>query len=255
MISLNRISADDDPLLLWTAQNMRTGARAWAHGDAAAVACRGVSRRDRLALRGDPDDVAELVRRIRPQLTGFHPVADESLIDALAERIDGFEVVARIGWMDTTTPALAPLPDPPIPVPERPGTERLSGGPCWLAEDELGEVTALLEAEHPGSWAQPGTPGVRRWAGLRDQDGALLAVGADAWSVPEIGFVAGVATRVRARGRGLGTALCAFLTDELIKDRDRVALLVDRTNVAAVRTYERLGYRMRPIAAARLTPV
>jgi ribosomal protein S18 acetylase RimI-like enzyme len=257
MISLKRISADDDPLLLWAAQDMRTGALAWAHGDAAAVACRDVSRRDRLALRGSPDDVAELVGRIRPQVTGFHPVADESLIDALAERIDGFEVVARIGWMDTTGPAVAPTPDAPIPVTGRPGIVRPGTGqhpgiPRWLAEDELAEVTALLEAEHPGSWAQPGTPGVRRWAGLRDQDGVLQAVGADAWSVPEIGFVAGVATRVRARGGGLGTALCVFLTNELIKDRSRVALLVDRTNTAAIRTYQRLGYRMRPIAAARL---
>ena len=91
-------------------------------------------------------------------------------------------------------------------------------------------------------------------AGLRDPDGVLQCVAADAWSVPEIGFVAGVATRVRARSRGLGTTLCAFLTDELIKDRGRVALLVDHANVAAVRSYDRLGYRMRRIAAARLAP-
>jgi ribosomal protein S18 acetylase RimI-like enzyme len=240
MIALDRISADDDPLLLWTAQDMLTGARAWAHGDAAAVACRDVSRRDRLALRGSPDDVAELVRQIRPQVTGFHPLADESVIDALAERIDGFEVVARIGWMDTTAPAATPV--------------RAAGVPRWLADAELAEVTALLEAEHPGSWAQPGASGVRRWAGLRDDAGVLQAVAADAWSVPEIGFVAGVVTRVRARGRGLGATLCAFVTDELIKDRGRVALLVDRPNLAAIRTYERLGYRMRRIAAARLTP-
>jgi ribosomal protein S18 acetylase RimI-like enzyme len=239
MISLKRIAADDDPLLLWTAQDMRTGARAWAHGDAAAVACRDVSRRDRLALRGSPDDVAELVQRIRPQLTGFHPVSDESLIDALAERIDGCAVVARFGWMDTTGPARTHAPGPEVPR--------------WLTDAELPEVTALLAAEHPGSWAQPGESGVRRWAGLRDEDGVLQVVGADAWSVPEVGFVGGVATRMRARGRGLGTALCAFLTDELIKDRSRVALLVDSANVAGIRTYERLGYRMRPIAAARLT--
>jgi ribosomal protein S18 acetylase RimI-like enzyme len=60
-----------------------------------------------------------------------------------------------------------------------------------------------------------------------------------------------VATRAAARGRGLGTTLCAFLTDELIKDRGRVALLVDHENTAAVRSYEKLGYRMRRIAAAR----
>src|SRR5688572_32685688 len=107
MITLERLAADDDPLLVWAAQGMRTGARAWAHGDAAAVACRDVSRRDRLALRGSPDDVAELVRRIRPEVLDFKPVADESLIDALIARVDGVELVARLGWMETTSPAPA----------------------------------------------------------------------------------------------------------------------------------------------------
>ncbi|MEU8612488.1 GNAT family N-acetyltransferase [Actinoplanes sp. NPDC048791] len=239
MIALDRISADDDPLLLWTAQDMRTGARAWALGDAAAVACRDVSRRDRLALRGSPDDAAELVRRIRAQVTGFNPVADAALIDALTERVDGLRLVARFGWMDTTTPAPAPV--------------RVAGEPRWLTDAEIPEVTALLEAEHPGSWAKPGDSGVQRWAGLRDATGQLQAVAADAWSVPEIGFVAGVATRAGTRGQGLGTTLCAFVTDELIKGRSRVALLVDGDNFSAIRTYEKLGYRMRPIAAARLT--
>jgi len=239
MIPLTRVSADDDPLLLWTAQDMATGARAWALGDAAAVACRDVSRRDRLALRGSPADAAELVRRVRPQVAGFKPVADVALIDALAGRVAGLVPVARFGWMDTTGPAPAPV--------------RASGECRWLPDGELPEVTALLEAEHPGSWARPGHSGVRRWAGLRDAAGVLQAVGADAWSVPEIGFVAGVATRARTRGQGLGTTLCAFLTDELIKGRSRVALLVDLDNTAAVRTYEKLGYRLRPIAAARFS--
>jgi GNAT superfamily N-acetyltransferase len=172
-------------------------------------------------------------------VTGFNPVADAALIDALVERVDGLALVARFGWMDTTGPVPAPV--------------RAPGASRWLTEAEITEVSALLEAEHPGSWAQPGYSGVRRWAGLRDPDGVLQAVAADAWSVPEIGFIAGVATRARARGRGLGTTLCAFLTDELIKGRDRVALLVDDTNVAAIRTYEKLGYRMRPIAAARFS--
>ncbi|GAA3335218.1 hypothetical protein GCM10020358_02600 [Amorphoplanes nipponensis] len=239
MITLNRIAPDDDPLLLWTAQDMATGARAWALGDAAAVACRDVCRRDRLALRGSPPDAAELLRRIRGQVAGFHPVADVALIDALVERVDGLAPVARFGWMDTTGPA-------PLPA-------RADPAPRWLTDAELPEVAALLDAEHPGSWARPGGSGVRRWAGLRDAAGVVQAVAADAWSVPEIGFVAGVATRVRARGRGLGATLCAFLTGELITGRSRVALLVDRDNGAAIRTYEKLGYRMRPIAAARFS--
>jgi ribosomal protein S18 acetylase RimI-like enzyme len=237
MITLDRVPADDDPLLVWVAQDMRTGARAWSLGDAAAVACRDVSRRDRLALRGSPDDAAELLRRLRPQLTGFNPVAGAELMDALVERVDGLELVVRLGWMETTTPAALPA----------------TGEPRWLTDAELPEVTALMEAEHPTSWAKPGDSGVRRWAGLRDDHGLLQAVAADAWSVPELGFVAGVVTREQARGRGLGTALCAFLTDELVKERGRVALLVETGNAPAIRTYEKLGYRLRTIAAARFS--
>lgn len=228
MISLDRIAPDDDPLLLWAAQGMRPGVRAWELGDAAAVASRDVCSRDRLALRGSPADVVALVERIRAQVADFHPVGDEDLIDA----IPGLRLDARFGWMDTTAPAGWPR-----------GHE-----PRWLPDDA--EVAAFLTAHHPGSFARPGDAGIARWAGIRDRDGELLAVGADAWSVREIGFVAGVATRTDARGRGLGRDLCGFLTDELIAGRERVALLVDHWNTAAVRTYERLGYSMRRIAAA-----
>ncbi|GIF08156.1 GNAT family N-acetyltransferase [Actinoplanes siamensis] len=92
---------------------------------------------------------------------------------------------------------------------------------------------------------------MRRWAGLRDDGGRLVAVAADAWSTVETGFLAGVTTRPDARGRGLAADLCAFATDELLAGRERVALLADYTNVPAVRTYQRLGFRIRRVAAAR----
>jgi GNAT superfamily N-acetyltransferase len=233
MIRLECIPSGDDPLLVWVAQGMRTGARAWTSGDAAAVAGRDVSRRDRLALRGSVADVTELLDRIRPEVEGFFPIGDEPLIAALP----GVEVVVHLGWMHTETPSGTPS----------------AKSAHWLAETEFSEVTALLEAHHPHSFARPGDSGVTRWAGLRDDDGALLAVAADAWSAPDIGFVAGVATRTDARGRGLAAELCAFVTDELLAGHGRVALLVEHENVAAVRTYARLGYGMRRLAAARFT--
>ena len=160
MISLDDLRAGDDPLLLWAAQDMRPGVRAWALGDAAAVACPDVSARDRLALRGSPADVTALVQRLRPQVAGFHPVGDEDLIAA----IPGLVLEARFGWMDTTTPA---------------GVAR-AHEPRWLHDDE--EVAAFLAVHHPGSFARPGDTGVARWAGIRGRDGELLCVGADAWS-------------------------------------------------------------------------
>jgi predicted GNAT family acetyltransferase len=79
----------------------------------------------------------------------------------------------------------------------------------------------------------------------------LVAVAAEAWSVPEIGFLAGVATRPQARGRGLAASVCAFVTNELLAGRQRVALVADYWNSAAIATYRRLGFTLRPLGAAR----
>ena len=43
---------------------------------------------------------------------------------------------------------------------------------------------------------------VRRWAGAGGQDGGLVAVAADAWSAPAVGFMAGVAVDEQAAGVG-----------------------------------------------------
>jgi ribosomal protein S18 acetylase RimI-like enzyme len=122
----------------------------------------------------------------------------------------------------------------------------------WLRREELPEVTALIDEEFPRSYARPGGSGVHRWAGLRGDDGQLLAVAAEAWSTPGTGFLAGVATRTQARGRGLARQVCAFATNEQITGRARVALLADYWNVAAVAAYRKLGFALRPLAAAHL---
>jgi GNAT superfamily N-acetyltransferase len=224
------MNLDQEPLIAWAAA--QPAARTWRAAGAVAVACPDLSRRNRLAVHGDADAVVALLGEVLPEVgPSYRPLGDEDLITEVAGRVPGLAKVGRFAWMDVTAPVTGPAAG------------------AWT--DDLDDVTGLLSEAFPESYAWPGGSGVRRWAGLWDHDGALVATAADAWSVPEIGFIAGVATRVRARGRGLGTTLCAFLTDELIKGRGRVALLVDGDNAAAIRTYEKLGYRMRPIAAAR----
>ena len=80
--------------------------------------------------------------------------------------------------------------------------------------------------------------------------GELLSIAADAWSAPEVGFLAGVATRSVARGKGLSRQVCGFVTAELVKRHGRAALMVDRDNAAAIAVYRRLGYTYRSVAAA-----
>ena len=101
-------------------------------------------------------------------------------------------------------------------------------------------------------WAAQGMrPDVRAWAQAGITEERLVAVAAEAWSVPEIGFLAGVATRPQARGRGLAASVCAFVTNELLAGRQRVALVADYWNSAAIATYRRLGFTLRPLGAAR----
>ncbi|MEU8661422.1 hypothetical protein [Actinoplanes philippinensis] len=52
--------------------------------------------------------------------------------------------------------------------------------PVWLGDQEWPEVTALIREAYPESYAWPGDPAVRRWAGIRGVDGELLTVAAEA---------------------------------------------------------------------------
>lgn len=230
---------EDDPLVRWAlaAQD----ARVWRRPHAVAVVCPDLSHWDRVVMNGEPRAVAELVREVLAEVGGnFRPFGTEELVTEVVALAPELEISARFAWMETTEPVSDRLAN-------RPGGQP----PAWLAEDSWPEISALLEESFPDSYAKPGAAGVRRWAGVRDNAGRLLAVAAEAWSTADIGFIAGVTTHPAVRGRGLAAALCAFATDEQLRDRDRVALLVDYWNVAAMATYQRLGFRTRRVAAAR----
>ncbi|MEU7860816.1 GNAT family N-acetyltransferase [Nonomuraea sp. NPDC049141] len=68
---------------------------------------------------------------------------------------------------------------------------------------------------------------------------------------PSVGFLAEVATAARFRGRGLAERLCRWVSGELVAARGRAALMVDDGNLAAIRVYERIGYRRRAVMASR----
>ncbi len=224
------MTLDDDPLIVWARQDGRPGVRTWSRAGAVAVACPDLSRRDRVAVQGDPGAVAALLaEEVLPAVgPAYRPLGDERLIAAVAAQVPRIRMAGRFGWMDVTAPVT-------------PGRGE------WLTG--TGEVTRLLETAFPDSYAWPGGSGVRRWAGIRD-GGRLQATAAEAWSVRDIGFVAGVATDPAMRGRGLAAALCGFVTNDLLRGKARVALFADYWNEAALRTYRRLGFALRPLAAA-----
>ncbi|WP_432861319.1 GNAT family N-acetyltransferase [Microbispora rosea] len=240
-------ASGDDDLVVWAAQGMRPGVRAWACGDAVAVASPEASRRDRLVVRGTAAQVAALVRHALAECgPSYRPLGDAQLIERVVEAAPELELAGHFSWMGTEKLA------PPRGEVTSPGMTRLEGAASWLADSAAPEVAALLAAANPGSYAVPGLPRVRRWAGVRDGSGALLAVAADAWSAPTVGLLAGVATAAPARGRGLGERVCRFVASALIAEHGRAALMVDDWNRAAVGVYERLGFARRRVAAAGL---
>nr|WP_240972127.1 GNAT family N-acetyltransferase [Microbispora sp. CL1-1] len=240
-------ASGDDDLVVWAAQGMRRGVRAWAYGDAVAVASPEASRRDRLAVRGTASQVVPLVRHALAEAgPSYRPLGDAALIQQVVEATPELELAGHFSWMGTEK--LAP---PRQETTSREGAGQ-EGTASWLAESAAPEVAELLAAANPDSYAVPGLPRVRRWAGVWDGSGALLAVAADAWSAPTVGLLAGVATAVPARGRGLGERVCRFVASALLAEHGRAALMVDDWNRAAVVVYERLGFARRRVAAAGL---
>lgn len=228
-------AAGGDALVLWAAGDLAHGTRAFSAGKATAVAAPRLSGRDRLAVTGPADDAAALIRAVLPQIgPTFRPIGDEALIRHLVTRVPELELVDAFGWMQTET------------------ATGICGTASWLTASDCADITALLDESFPDSYARPGRPGTRRWAGARDESGALLACAADAWSAPSVGFLAGVATAELARGRGIGKAVCSLVLDSLVDRHGMAALIVDSWNAAAVRLYHSLGLSSRPVAAARV---
>ena len=113
----------------------------------------------------------------------------------------------------------------------------------WLDPGDDPEVQALLDAAFPTAALQTADREVRRWAGIRDADGRLVACAADATTAPTLGFIASIACALDARGRGYGAAVTAWATAAMVAEHGRAGLWVYHSNAAARRIYDRLGYR------------
>jgi ribosomal protein S18 acetylase RimI-like enzyme len=121
---------------------------------------------------------------------------------------------------------------PPAAHPAEPAVVRLSEG-------DNGDITALLDADHPGTSTRPGRRRIRCWYGVRD-GGRLVACGAD--SSRGIGVLTGLTVASDRRGQGLGAALTTAMTRALHGEFGVVALGVEPANVGAARLYRRLGF-------------
>lgn len=231
-------TATDDLLVRWAAQALSPGyplqrGRAWLLDDAVAVHTPGLNRENHLFFTGSPDAAAKLLTEVLPRREeppGPSPVGPVELARAVAERIE-WEIDGRFGWMELGTLRTGP-----------------SYGVDWLPDSAAEDVAALLHKANPHSYLFPDDPGARRWAGVHDATGQLVAVAGDAWPAPDVGFLGGVATHPDHRNRGYSRAVCAFVAERLSREHPAVALMVDRDNAPAIHVYRELGFRYRALA-------
>lgn len=226
-------AASEDQLVRWAAQALlpthpRQG-KAWSHGGAVGVYAPGLNRRERMVLTGAPDGIAAILRdQIRGYGPELNPLVPSELAAPVRDLLPDVVVWAGFGWMERT----GRLPSAP--------------GVRWLREDELDQAEALLRKANPGTYVWPREAGSRRWAGAH-VNGVLVAVGAEAWTAPDVGFLAGVATHPDFRRRGLSKAVCSFVVHELLAEHPACALMVDGDNDAAISAYRDLGFHYRGV--------
>jgi ribosomal protein S18 acetylase RimI-like enzyme len=114
-----------------------------------------------------------------------------------------------------------------------------------LAETDLDELQTLYSISYPGNSFDPRMLATGHFYGIR-RDHALVSVaGVHVYSPRyKVGVVGNVTTHPAYRGRGLGTAACAELCNELLRTADHIGLNVKADNVIAIASYKRLGFEV-----------
>lgn len=115
---------------------------------------------------------------------------------------------------------------------------------------DAAEITDL-GAENPRFEGFPGTGHSEQWIGVRTGDGDLVACGAMQRLPSGTAHLGGILVTHRYRGRGVGLAVSAALTDRVIETEGVSTLGVYADNVTARTLYERLGYRSGALWASR----
>jgi GNAT superfamily N-acetyltransferase len=185
-----------------------------------------------IALADPPlDDLHELLRSARPLLP---PKVYAHLSPG------GLEALGHVR-ADSRGPHLKmALLEPALNVPGTAAVERMTPA-------DVPALTALYAAGYPGSWFDPRQIATGHYYGLRVNGELVSAAGCHVYSPAQrVAALGNIVTHPAHRGRGHAAAVTARLCAELLKTVDHVGLNVKADNAAAVRCYERLGFR--PVA-------
>jgi GNAT superfamily N-acetyltransferase len=122
-------------------------------------------------------------------------------------------------------------------------------GARWLAAADSDEIGRLLDDAFPDASFRPGSPRISGWAGIRDDQGRLIACAADTTETPGVGFVAAITARPELRGHGLGRRVTGWILDRLVEREGLAALWHYGGNLAAAHVYDALGMQTLPMVS------
>lgn len=193
-----------------------------------AVAWLGIDAEERvsyLSALGSPLAVATLVGDLAPELRSGQrvtlPRGTAALLPAWVE-LQGTDWDFR--WTDIA-PAVQPAEDRVVDV------------------TDLDLLAGFLAVANPAASVDPRSGEARRWVGVLGASG-LLACAADTSAATGVGHLSGIAVAPDARGQGLGAAVTARLTRDLLADGcDVVTLGMYADNLAGRALYSSLGFR------------
>lgn len=112
-----------------------------------------------------------------------------------------------------------------------------------LSDADAAEMLALATLTEPGPFLRH-THRMGRFAGIRI-DGRLAAMAGERFRFPGYTEVSGVCTHPDFRGRGLARRLSRHVAAGIAGRGDTAFLHAWKTNTAAIRLYETLGFRLR----------
>jgi ribosomal protein S18 acetylase RimI-like enzyme len=179
-----------------------------------------------LSALGDPGVIGALVAEVAPELPPRQRLT--------VPRGTPARFPDRLGLQPTDWD-FRWLPEPPA---RQRGEQRVE------PVDDDTAVAALLAASSARASVQPGDAVARRWVGVRDAAGALVACAADTSGATGVGHLSSIAVAPAARGQGLGRAVTAALTRRLFQEGcDIVTLGMYADNAEGRALYDALGFR------------
>lgn len=124
-------------------------------------------------------------------------------------------------------------------------TNQYLGFPFAKRIEDVGEISDFLSTNAPESSVWPGNPEVLFWAGKRNEAGELIAIGALTMWESGQKVISSVGTAHEERGKGHATQLVAeMVATSHEMGFPRVGLAVRADNVAAKRSYEKVGFTL-----------